>query len=116
MLRITICTVAFLATVLPVFGAAPNAAQPDASVASPKNLQAIFLEVDGKVRWRADEQSAWREAKVNDLVGEGAEVRTGLRSRAALRVGRNATILVDAGTSFEIPQLEQDGQTLRSLR
>lgn len=115
MLRITICTVAFLATVLPVFGAAPNAAQPDASVASPKNLQAIFLEVDGKVRWRADEQSAWREAKVNDLVGEGAEVRTGLRSRAALRVGRNATILVDAGTSFEIPQLEQDGQTLRTL-
>jgi hypothetical protein len=81
----------------------------------PRTLQAIFLDVEGKVRWRADEQSAWREAKVNDLVGEGAEVRTGLRSRATLRVGRNASILIDAGTSFELPQLEQDGQTLRTL-
>lgn len=86
-------------------------------VAAPaaRNLQAIFLEVDGKVRWRADRNAAWRDAKVNDLLGEGAEVRTGLRSRAALRVGKNATVLVDAGTSFEVSQLEQDGETLRTL-
>jgi hypothetical protein len=115
MLRTTICTIVMLGTLSPVLGVTPMEAQAEQAPAPPKDLQAIFLEVDGKVRWRADEKSDWREAKVNDLVGEGAEVRTGLRSRAALRVGRNATILVDAGTSFQIPQLEQDGQTLRTL-
>jgi hypothetical protein len=90
-------------------------AQSPASPDPARDLQAIFLEVDGKVRWRADERAEWKEARVNDLISEGAEVRTGLRSRAALRVGRNATILVDAGTSFQIPQLEQEGQTLRTI-
>lgn len=115
MLRTTIFMTVMLGTVSPLLGAVPMVPQSEQVPASPKNLQAIFLEVDGKVRWRSDQKADWREAKVNDLVGEGAEVRTGLRSRAALRVGRNATILVDAGTSFEIPQLEQDGQTLRTL-
>jgi hypothetical protein len=115
MLRTTICSLAMLVSTCPSLGDAPAPAQSDQASASAKNLQAIFLEVDGKVRWRADQGAAWRDARVNDLVNEGAEIRTGLRSRAALRVGRNATILVDAGTSFELPQLEQEGQTLRTL-
>ena len=78
-------------------------------------LQAIFMEVQGKVRWRAGEQAPWKEAAVNDLVDAGAEIRTGLKSRAALRVGKNATVLVDAGTSFQLPQIVQDGETLRTL-
>ena len=52
---------------------------------------------------------------MNDLVDAGAEIRTGLKSRAALRVGKNATVLVDAGTSFQLPQIVQDGETLRTL-
>lgn len=115
MLRTTICSLAMLVSTCPSLGDAPAPAQSDQASASAKNLQAIFLEVDGKVRWRADQGAAWRDARVNDLLNEGAEIRTGLRSRAALRVGRNATILVDAGTSFELPQLEQEGQTLRTL-
>ena len=87
----------------------------DAGVAAATPLQAIFMEVDGKVRWRPDEKAAWKEAAVNDLVSAGAEIRTGLKGRATLRVGRNATVLVDSGTSFEIPEMVQEGETLRTL-
>ena len=78
-------------------------------------LQAIFIEVEGKARWRADEKADWKEAVVNDLVSPGAEIRTGLKGRAALRVGKNATVLVDAGTTFQLPTIVQDGETLRTL-
>lgn len=87
----------------------------DAGAAAATPLQAIFMEVDGKVRWRPDEKAAWKEAAVNDLVSAGAEIRTGLKGRATLRVGRNATVLVDSGTSFEIPEMVQEGETLRTL-
>ena len=87
----------------------------NAPTAADARLQAIFLEVDGKVRWRTGEKAAWKDAAVNDLLTEGAEVRTGLKSRAALRVGKNATVLVDAGTTFQIPTVVQEGETLRTL-
>ncbi len=78
-------------------------------------LQAIFIEVNGKVRWRPAETAAWRTARVNDLLDAGSEVRTGLKSRATLRVGRNASVLVDAGTTFQLPTVIQEGQTLRTV-
>ncbi len=87
----------------------------DANGADVVALQAIFMDVQGKVRWRTSESSPWTEAKVNDLLDAGAEIRTGLKSRSTLRVGKNATILVDAGTTFQLPEMVQDGQTLRTL-
>lgn len=33
-------------------------------------LQGLFMEVQGKVRWRAAEQEPWREAAVNDLISQ----------------------------------------------
>jgi hypothetical protein len=78
-------------------------------------LQAIFMDVQGKVRWRIDQNAPWTEAKVNDLLNAGAEIRTGLKSRSTLRVGKNATILVDSGTTFQLPEMVQEGQTLRTL-
>jgi|GEM_PF-1584433 len=78
-------------------------------------LQAIFMEVSGKVRWRATEKASWKEAAIDDVVSQGAEIRTGLKSRAGLRIGKNATVLVDAGTSFQLPSIVQDGGTLRTL-
>lgn len=78
-------------------------------------LQAIFMDVQGKVRWRINQNAPWTEAKVNDLLNAGAEIRTGLKSRSTLRVGKNATILVDSGTTFQLPEMVQEGQTLRTL-
>ena len=111
--------IAALAFLLGSLCISPAALAQDAAPAESKStdapLQAIFMEVQGKVRWRAGEQAPWKEAAVNDLVDAGAEIRTGLKSRAALRVGKNATVLVDAGTSFQLPQIVQDGETLRTL-
>ncbi|MEI6272385.1 MAG: FecR domain-containing protein, partial [Phycisphaerae bacterium] len=73
------------------------------------------MDVQGKVRWRIDQNAPWTEAKVNDLLSAGAEIRTGLKSRSTLRVGKNATILVDSGTTFQLPEMVQEGQTLRTL-
>ena len=87
----------------------------EATAGAGDGLQAIFMEVDGKVRWRQGENDPWRNASVNDLVNPGAEIRTGLRSRATLRVGKNASILVDAGTAFQLPTVVREGDTLRTL-
>ena len=105
----TVVLFASIMTFAGVAGASSNAA------GSSDGLQAIFMEVDGKVRWRQHESDPWRNAAVNDLVDPGAEIRTGLRSRATLRVGKNASILVDAGTSFQLPTVVREGDTLRTL-
>ena len=94
--------------------AKPGDAAPAADAPAGDPLRAVFIDVSGKVQWRADENAPWQEAKINDVVAAGVEVRTGLRSHAALRVGRNATALLDAGTLFQLPTIAQDGETLRT--
>ena len=94
--------------------AAADPAPAQAVAATAESLRAVFIDVGGKVQWRPGEQDAWRDAKVNDVIDPGAEVRTGLRSHAALRVGRNATALVDAGTVFQLPSAVRDGDVLRT--
>jgi hypothetical protein len=89
-------------------------ASPPAAADAVKSLQAIFMDVAGKVRWRPSADAEWRDARMNDIVDAGSEVRTGLRSRATLRVGRNATVLVDSGTTFEVPEVVADGAQLRT--
>jgi hypothetical protein len=105
------------AAVAPAPAAVTAAVDPAASaVPAGEPLRAVFIDVAGKVQWRANETSPWQDAKVNDVVAEGVEVRTGLRSHAAMRIGRNATALIDAGTLFQLPTIVQDGDTLGSFR
>ncbi len=97
--------------------ATTGAAAPAAGEAAPaasEPLHAVFIDVVGKVQWRASATDAWHEAQENDSVSAGVEVRTGLRSRSALRVGRNATILIDSGTVLTLPDVLQEGETLRT--
>lgn len=91
---------------------AASPAPADGAVAG-QSLRGIFIDLAGKVQWRASDKDAWRDAKVNDSVEAGVEVRTGLRSHAAIRM-RNATVLLDAGTMFQLPQAVQDGEVLRT--
>ncbi len=103
------------AAVAPAPAVATAAVDPAATEAPAGDpLRAVFIDVSGKVQWRANETSPWQDAKVNDVVAPGVEVRTGLRSHAAMRVGRNATALIDAGTLFQLPTVVQDGDTLRT--
>ena len=92
---------------------APAASGAAAPQAPATDLRAVFIDLSGKVQWRAGEKEPWRDASVNDEVAPGVEVRTGLRSHAALRM-RNATVLLDAGTVFQLPSSVQDGDVLRT--
>jgi hypothetical protein len=79
-----------------------------------KVLQAVIMEVTGKVRWRAGDDAPWKSAQVNDVLDVGAEIRTAIRSSAGLRVGMNATLLVESGTTLIVPEIVQEGSTLRT--
>lgn len=102
----------------------PAAAPQNAPAAQPadkaEDLRAVFIDVSGKVQWRAakgadGKDQAWKDAEVNDVVQAGVEIRTGTRSRATLRVGRNATVLIDSATSLTLPTVMQEGEILRTV-
>jgi hypothetical protein len=77
-------------------------------------LQAMVIAVDGKAEWKAAKATTFKAAAVNDLLDPGAEIRTGLRSTLSLRVGKNATLVVDRASRVELPMIVQDGAVLRT--
>jgi hypothetical protein len=94
-----------------------GAAQPSNEAApqsSGRSLQAVFMSVRGKVRWRADDSSPWKDAQVNDLLDPGCQIRTGFDSSAAIFVGRNSQILMDPLTTLILPEILEEGETLRT--
>lgn len=78
-------------------------------------LQAAVMEVNGRVEWRADEERPWRQAAVDDLLDPGARIRTGRDSTMTLRVGHNATVMIESHTRMALPRVLRDGETLRTL-
>ena len=77
-------------------------------------LRAVVMAKQGRAQWRGDEEKPWKVAEVDDLLDPGAMIRTGRNSSLVLRAGQNATILVDANTRLVLPQMIQEGQTLRT--
>ena len=79
-----------------------------------EKLQALVIAVEGKAEWKAAGAEKFTAAAVNDLLDAGAEVRTGLRSTVTLRVGKNASLVVDRASRVELPVMVQDGAVLRT--
>ncbi|MHC4955262.1 MAG: FecR domain-containing protein [Planctomycetota bacterium] len=77
-------------------------------------FQAVVMKVVGVAQARADKKGKWKKLKVNDVLKPGVRVRTGRKSLVALRVGPNATVVVDRQTRVVIPQIVQNGETLRT--
>lgn len=95
---------------------APEHVKAAAKAAPDGDVYALFIDVKGKVKWRANDKAPWQDASVDDRLPVGGELRTGLNgSRATLRVGLNATVLVDSGSVFTIPMSVKDGDQLRTL-
>ncbi len=95
---------------------APEHVKAAAQAAPDGEVYALFIDVKGKVKWRANADVPWQDAKVDDRLPVGGEVRTGLNgSRTTLRVGLNATVLIDSGSVFSIPMSVKDGDQLRTL-
>jgi hypothetical protein len=77
-------------------------------------LEAVVMETRGRVQWQADEQAPWKNAEVDDILEPGATIRTGGNSKLFLRVGHNASLLVDRMTVVTLPEFVHDGEMLRT--
>jgi len=93
-------------------GTPSTPAEGDGAVANAEALSAIVMQIEGRVRARTSPDAPWAPVKENDRLLAGAELQTGLRASVALRLGSNATALLDATTSIVIPSLERDGRVL----
>lgn len=77
-------------------------------------FEALVMKVTGVAQARANRKAKWRKLKVNDVLKPGVLVRTGRKSMVALRVGPNATLVIDRQTRVAIPQIVQAGDTLKT--
>jgi len=79
-----------------------------------KELDAIVMHTHGRVQWRSGVDADWRTAAVDDSLQSGAMIRTGLKSALTLRVGLNATILIDSNSRVTLPNMLHNGDTLET--
>ncbi len=80
-----------------------------------KVLEAVVMSSKGRSQWKGPKpDDKWGTAKQDDVLPSGALIRTGRKSSMVLRVGFNATIVVDRNTRMVIPQIIQSGQTLKT--
>jgi hypothetical protein len=79
-----------------------------------KVLKAIVMEVQGTAQARTDREAAWKDLKVSDALDPGTVIRTGRESHVALRVGVNATFLVERSSRVAIPEIVQNGDVLKT--
>ncbi len=92
----TVSKILFLLLALPAFSllAQTNhpASQPDA----------VLLTVEGRVQTARASGGAWTNARTNQVLRAGDQVRTGVRSRATLRLSDLSVLRVNELTSLEI--------------
>ena len=72
-----------------------DAADPAAVTDAAEATRIVALEVVGKVQFRPTSDDPWQELEEGMVLPEGSEVRTGLRSKARLRMGANAEVTLD---------------------
>ncbi len=78
------------------------------SVEGAMQLEALVISVSGRGgRWRAPDATEWKRVEINDVMPVGSQIDTGLRGEVALRVGKNATLLIDSATSVRLATIEQ---------
>lgn len=80
-----------------------------------KILQAVVMKVEGlRATWRPDAAGDWKQAAIHDILPVGAEIRTGRDSLLALRIGMNASIIIDRDSRVDLPEMAQHGAVLRT--
>lgn len=79
-----------------------------------KELRAIVMHTHGRAQWRSGPDAAWQDAAVDDMLESGAMIRTGLKSALTLRVGLNATVLIDSNSRITLPNMLHNGETLET--
>src|SRR5215203_2061298 len=69
---------------------------------TPKDASARLLSVEGKVEVARSGQAAWTAGATNQMLQNGDRVRTGVRSRASIRLSDMSTLAVKELTTLEI--------------
>jgi hypothetical protein len=82
-------------------------------------LKAIVIGVKGVAQARRkptgkDKKPRWFQLKINDVLEPGVLVRTGRKSQVTLRIGANATMLIERQSRVSIPEIVQKGKVLRT--
>ena len=72
-----------------------NLAYAQATAPAGQNLQATVRQVVGIAQARKSEDDKWQTVKVGQVFDEGAEFRTGIRSRVVFSVPPDQTIILD---------------------
>ncbi len=79
-----------------------------------KIFEAVVIGVEGTAQARTKPDQPWKQLAINDKLSPGVVVRTGRASHVALRVGPNATMLIEHQTRIAIPEVVQDGDKLKT--
>ncbi len=79
-----------------------------------KIFEAVVIGVEGTAQARTKPDAQWQQLVINDKLAPGVVVRTGRASHVALRVGPNATMLIEHQTRIAIPEVVQDGDKLKT--
>ena len=79
-----------------------------------KIFEAVVIGVQGTAQARTKPDQPWKQLAINDKLAPGVVVRTGRESHVALRVGPNATMLIEHQTRIAIPEVVQDGDKLKT--
>ncbi|HEX5137798.1 MAG TPA: FecR domain-containing protein [Planctomycetota bacterium] len=79
-----------------------------------KVFEAIVIQVQGTAQARTKPDQPWKQLAINDKLAPGVVVRTGRESHVTLRVGPNATMLIEHQTRIAIPEIAQDGDKLKT--
>ena len=77
-----------------------------------RQLPTLVMGTTGKCQWRAKDAKSWTAAKKDQKLEAGTQIRTGRKSKLVLRVGLNATLLIDSLARVTLPTVMQDGGTL----
>lgn len=77
-----------------------------------KQLKTIVMGVEGKCQWRKKDAKSWTTAKKDQSLEPGTQIRTGRKSKLVLRVGHNATVLIDSLARVTLPTVLQEGGKL----
>lgn len=82
-------------------------------------LKAVVIDVEGTAQARGKPtmkkpKPKWSQLRINDVLEPGVLVRTGRKSRVTLRIGANATMLIERQSRVSIPEIVQKGKVLRT--
>lgn len=114
-IRRSILSLALGAGLAGIYGASAAAADaPATTQKSAETLKVTVAEVSGNVQVRSDDTQAWQPVKVGMEVGQGAEFRTGPRSRVRCTIPPDQAFTLDRLGTVKVLTALKDGTKLKT--